>query len=79
MVWTHIIYLKREDAERLGYDKLNSWQLLLKTKIPKIAEAMNIQMKNLVWNVGFHNEGYHPHLHLGTTYSINKSEIVNKI
>lgn len=64
VVWTHIISLKREDAERLDYDKLSSWQLLLKTKIPKIAEAMNIQMKNLVWNAAFHNEGHHPHVHL---------------
>lgn len=63
-VWTHIISLKREDARRLGYDNLKQWQLLLKTKMPKVAESMNIELKNLVWNAAFHNEGYHPHIHL---------------
>lgn len=63
-VWTHIISLKRDDAKRLGYDELKQWQLLLKTKIPKVAESMNIDLKNLVWNAAFHNEGHHPHVHL---------------
>lgn len=73
VVWTHIISLKREDAKKLGYDNLKGWQLLLKTKIPKIAEAMNIKLDNLVWNAAFHNEGNHPHVHL-VMYSKNTKE-----
>ena len=73
VVWTHIISLKREDAQRLGYDNLKQWQLLLKTKIPEIAQNMNINIKNLVWNAAFHNEGYHPHVHL-VMYSKNNKE-----
>ena len=73
IVWTQIISLKREDAARLGYDNLRQWQLLLKTKIPAIAESMHIDTKNLVWNAAFHNESYHPHVHL-VMYSKDPNE-----
>lgn len=64
VVWTHIVSLKREDAQRLGYDHLEQWQLLLKSKMQKVAESMNIELKNLIWNAAFHNEGHHPHVHI---------------
>lgn len=78
VVWTHIISLKREDAERLGYDNLNQWQLLLKTKINSIAESMHIDVKNLVWNAAFHNEGHHPHVHLVMYSKDTKEGFVNE-
>ena len=73
IVWTQIISLKREDAARLGYDNLRQWQLLLKTKMPAMARAMHIDTKNLVWNAAFHNESYHPHVHL-VMYSKDPNE-----
>ena len=57
-VWTHIISLKREDAERLGYDNASSWRNLLRTHRNDIAEAMRIAPN------AFHNEGNHPHVHM---------------
>ena len=41
-VWTHIISLKREDAERLGYDNAGAWRTLLRAHRNDIAAAMNI-------------------------------------
>ena len=41
-VWTHIISLKREDAERLGYDNARAWRNLLRAHRNDIAAAMNI-------------------------------------
>ena len=63
-VWTHIISLKREDAERLGYDNASSWRNLLRAHRNDIAEAMRIAPNDFRWYAAFHNEGDHPHVHM---------------
>ena len=63
-VWTHIISLKREDAERLGYDNASSWRNLLRAHCNDIAEAMRIAPNDFRWYAAFHNEGDHPHVHM---------------
>ena len=39
-IWTHIISLKREDAERLGYDHAPQWRNLLRAHRNDIAAGM---------------------------------------
>lgn len=63
-VWTHIISLKHEDAERLGYDNAKAWMNLLRTHRNEIASAMNIPANDFRWYAAFHNEGSHPHVHM---------------
>lgn len=63
-VWTHIISLKREDAERLGYDNAKAWRNLLRTHRNEIAAAMNIPPSDFHWYAAFHDEGHHPHVHM---------------
>jgi len=63
-IWTHIISLKREDAERLGYDNAKAWCDLLRTHRNDIAAAMHIPPKDFRWYAAFHNEGAHPHVHM---------------
>ena len=63
-VWTHIISLKREDAERLGYDNARAWRNLLCAHRNDIAAAMNIPPKDFRWYAAFHDEGDHPHVHM---------------
>ncbi len=63
-VWTHIISLKREDAERLGYDNASTWRNLLRAHRNNIAEAMRIAPNDFRWYAAFHNEGDHPHVHM---------------
>ena len=63
-VWTHIISLKREDAERLGYDNARAWRNLLRAHRNDIAAAMNIPPQDLRWYAAFHDEGDHPHVHM---------------
>ena len=62
-VWTHIISLKREDAERLGYDNARAWRNLLRAHRNDIAAAMNIPPQDFRWYAAFHDEGDHPHVH----------------
>ena len=63
-VWTHIISLHREDAERLGYDHADAWRTLLRTHRNDIAAAMKIPPEDFHWYAAFHDEGNHPHAHM---------------
>ncbi len=70
-VWTTILSLRREDAERLGYDNAKAWRDMLRGQADKLAKAMGIPLVDLRWYGAFHNEGSHPHLHL-ISYSVGK-------
>lgn len=72
-VWTHIISLRREDAERLGYDNVAAWQELLQSQRNTIAKNMKIHPNNFRWYAAFHNKDHHPHVHL-IAYSSDPSE-----
>ena len=63
-VWTHIISLHREDAERLGYNHAEAWRTLLRTHRNDIAAAMKIPPEDFCWYAAFHDEGNHPHVHM---------------
>ena len=64
IVFTHIVSLRREDAERLGYNNAQAWKDLVRRNVCEIAEAHNINVSNLKWYAGFHNKDHHPHIHL---------------
>lgn len=70
-VWTTIMSLRREDAQKLGYDKAKAWRDLLRGQSNKLAKAMGIPLGDLRWYAAFHNEGNHPHIHL-VSYSTGK-------
>lgn len=72
-VWTHIISLKREDAERLGYNNAKAWMNLIRSQRNMIAENMKIAPENFRWYAAFHNEGHHPHIHM-IAYSTKPNE-----
>jgi len=63
-VWTHILSLHREDAERLGYDNALAWRALLRAHRNDIAAAMHIPPQDFRWYAAFHDEGHHPHVHM---------------
>ncbi len=63
-LWTIIISLSREDAERLGFDSATRWRDFLRSERSEIAEQFHIPQGNLRWYAAFHNEKHHPHVHL---------------
>ncbi len=72
-VWTAILSLRREDAERLGFDDGYRWRDMLRTQTAALSENLKIPMENLRWFAAFHDESHHPHVHL-IAYSINPNE-----
>ncbi|OQB12597.1 MAG: hypothetical protein BWY15_02160 [Firmicutes bacterium ADurb.Bin193] len=63
-VWMPIISLRREDADRLGYNNAKTWQTLLKSKQADIAKNFKIPLKDLQWYAAFHDKDDHPHIHM---------------
>ena len=61
-VWTHIISLRREDADRLGYNNVDEWMGLLRRQRNMIAKQMNIKPENFRWHAAFHDKDHHPHV-----------------
>ena len=63
-LWTVILSLSREDAERLVFDTAARWRDFLRSERSEIAEQFHIPQGNLRWYAAFHNEKHHPHVHL---------------
>ena len=63
-VWGMIISLKREDAERLGYNSAEQWINLLRSHRNDIAKEMHILPSNLRWYAAYHNKETNPHVHI---------------
>lgn len=72
-VWTAIVSLRREDAERLGFENGSRWRDMLRSQAQTLSENLRIPMSNLRWFAAFHNESHHPHIHL-IAYSTNPNE-----
>lgn len=62
--WTMIVSLRREDADRLGYNHAEQWRDTLRKHTSELAEALRIPLTELKWYAAFHNESHHPHIHL---------------
>ena len=63
-IHTYIISLSREDAIRLGYDNADKWISTIRENKMNFAKALGIPYSDLEWYGAFHNESYHPHIHL---------------
>ena len=72
-VWTHVVSLRRDDAQKMGYDNLTAWRELVKRQIPSIAKNQKIDLKNLRWYAAFHDKKTNPHVHI-IVYSQNERE-----
>lgn len=72
-IWTAIISIRRENAERLGFNTGSRWRDMLRTQTESLAKNLKIPMQNLRWYAAFHNESHHPHVHL-IAYSTVENE-----
>ena len=72
-VWTHVVSLRRDDAQKMGYDNLKAWRDLVIRQIPSIAKNQKIDLKNLHWYAAFHDKETNPHVHI-IVYSQNERE-----
>ena len=72
-IWTHVVSLRRDDAQKMGYDNLTAWRDLIKRQMPNIAKQSKIDIANLKWYAAFHDKKTNPHVHI-VVYSTNERE-----
>lgn len=72
-VWRSIISLRRNDAEEFDRDDQESWRSLLQQHVPSLAKGMGIPIEHFRWCAAFHDESYHPHVHM-MYWSIKEGE-----
>lgn len=72
-IWRNVISIRREDADKLGYDTQKPWKEAVQQQIDNIARNFHIPPEHLRWYAGMHNTGHHPHIHL-FVYSTNPKE-----
>ncbi len=63
-LWTHVVSLKRKDAERMGYTDLEHWRNLVRRHVSDMAAAHKISEDNFRWYAAFHNKETNPHVHI---------------
>ena len=64
VIWTEVVSLRREDAERLHFNNAKALKDLVRRNINEIAKAHRIKVEDLEWYGAFHNTTHHPHIHL---------------
>ena len=63
-VWTPVVAIRREDAERLGYNDADSWRELVCSCAPEIARGYKIPLEHLRWYAAFHRKEDSVHIHM---------------
>ena len=63
-MWTAIISIKRDDAEKLGFDTGARWRNILRANRNELAKQFKIKPSSFQWYGAYHDESYHPHVHL---------------
>ena len=72
-VWTPVVAIRREDAERLGYNDVESWRQLVCACVPEIARGYKIPLEYLRWYAAFHRKEDSVHIHM-VVFSSNLKE-----
>lgn len=78
IVWTEVVSLRQEDAERLGYDTPEAWRNLVRSKQFEIAYYHKIPADKLKWYGAFHKAGGHYHMHLIVFNKNPSGEFISK-
>ena len=63
-IWTIIVSIRREDAEMTGFDIGERWRNMVRANRDELAKSLKIRPSSMQWYGAYHNESYHPHIHL---------------
>lgn len=72
-VWTPVVSMRREDAERLGFTDAENWRAAINACVNEIAEGYKIAPNHLRWYAALHEKEKHVHIHM-VVYSADPKE-----
>ena len=72
-VWTPVVSMRREDAERLGFTDAENWRAAVNACVNEIAEGYKIAPNHLRWYAALHEKEKHVHIHM-VVYSTDPKE-----
>lgn len=72
-VWTPVVSMRREDAERLGFTDAENWRAAINACVNEIAEGYKIAPNHLRWYAALHEKEKHVHIHM-VIYSTDPKE-----
>ena len=72
-VWTPVVSMRREDAERLGFTDAENWRAVINASVNEIAEGYKIAPNHLRWYAALHSKEKHVHIHM-VVYSTDPKE-----
>ncbi len=64
VVWTPVVSMRREDAERLGFTNVENWRAVVNASVNEIAEGYKIAPNHLRWYAALHEKEKHVHIHM---------------
>ena len=73
IIWTPVVSIRREDAERLGFTDADNWRNLVNSCTAEIAKGYKISPKNLRWYAALHEKANNYHIHM-LIFSANPRE-----
>lgn len=63
-VYTAVVSLKREDADRLCYNSATAWMPTIRAQMVNIASELKVPQDDLEWFAAYHDHPEHPHCHI---------------
>lgn len=63
-VYTAVVSLKREDADRLCYNSATAWMPTIQAQMVNISSVLKVSQDDLEWFAAYHDHPDHPHCHI---------------
>jgi len=77
-VYTAVVSLLREDADRLCYNSAATWMPTIRTQMTNIASKLRIPADDLEWFAAYHDHPDHPHCHIMLYSKSNQAWLTKK-
>ena len=78
IVWTPVVSMRREDAERLGFTDVENWRAVVNACVNEIAEGYKIAPNHLRWYAALHEKDVNYHIHMVVFSSDPKEGYLSK-
>lgn len=77
-VYTAVVSLKREDADRLCFNSAAAWMPTIRAQMVNVASELKVPQHDLEWFAAYHDHPEHPHCHILFYSKSNKAWLTKR-